>query len=184
MRQARRDLPRREALRLARLAARRLSMLGLVRGGTRIAIYSAVHGELSTAPLRQIAESRGCQVFLPRVSRGRGFHMTFVPLRKPWRANRYGVPEPLHVHGALPARWLDVVVVPLVAFDASGTRLGSGAGYYDRALAHLALRNDWRRPLVVGYAYDFQRVESLERKRWDVPMHLVVTDRHVYRTEA
>lgn len=184
MRRACRDLSPQERERLARRAARRLSRLGIVRAGARIALYAAVRGELSTEPLRRIAESRGCQLFVPRVTHSRACRMTFVPLREPYRSNRYGIPEPVGLRGALPARWLDVVIVPLVAFDASGTRLGSGAGYYDRALAHLALRNAWRRPLVVGFAYDFQRVESLERKRWDVPMQVIVTDRHVYRADT
>jgi len=184
MRRACGELSPKERARLARSAARRLSRLGLLRGGTRIALYTAVRGELPTGPLRRMAEARGCQLFVPRVTHSRAFRMTFVPLLKPYRSNRYGIPEPVGLRGALPARWMDVVIVPLVAFDASGTRLGSGAGYYDRALAHLALRNEWRRPLVVGFAYDFQRVESLERKRWDVPMHLIVTDRDVYRANA
>ncbi len=184
MRQACRDLSPNVRERLARQAARRLSLLGILRGGTRIALYTAVRGELPTESLRRIAESRGCQLFVPRVTHTRAFRMTFVPLREPYRSNPYGIPEPVGLNGALPARWMDVVIVPLVAFDASGTRLGSGAGYYDRALAHLALRNEWRRPLVVGFAYDFQRVESLERKRWDVPMHVIVTDRRIYRADS
>jgi 5-formyltetrahydrofolate cyclo-ligase len=107
--------------------------------------------------------------------------MTFVPLRPPYRKNRYGISEPRRIAGALGARWMDLIIVPLTAFDATGTRLGSGAGYYDRALAHLALRKEWRRPQVVGFAYDFQRVEALERRHWDIPMRLVVTEQRVYR---
>ena len=110
--------------------------------------------------------------------------MTFVPLRAPYRPNRYGIAEPSRTDGALTARWMDVVILPLVAFDASGTRLGSGAGYYDRALEYLALRKTWRRPRLIGFAYDFQCVPALERKRWDVPLPLIVTDAHVYRTGA
>jgi 5-formyltetrahydrofolate cyclo-ligase len=184
MRTARRDLPAWQRERLASQASRRLSALGLLRSGDRIAIYLPVGGEMSTEPLRRIAEERGCRVFVPRVTRSRSFRMTFVPLHAPYRKNRYGIPEPLRIDGALGARWLDVVIVPLTAFDATGTRLGSGAGYYDRALAHLALRKEWRRPQVVGFAYDFQRVETLERRRWDIPMRLIVTDKRIYRTHS
>ncbi|MGH8264657.1 MAG: 5-formyltetrahydrofolate cyclo-ligase, partial [Steroidobacteraceae bacterium] len=167
MRTARRALPVAERVRSARLASRRLAALGLLRSGDRFAIYLPVGGEMPTEPLRRIADARGCEVFVPRVTSTRSFRMTFVPLRPPYRRNRYGIPEPLRTDGALGARWMDVVIVPLTAFDATGTRLGSGAGYYDRALAHLALREEWRRPRVVGFAYDFQRVEALERRRWD-----------------
>jgi len=184
MRTARRALPVAERERAARLASRRLSALGLLRSGDRIAVYLQVGGEMPTESLLRIAEARGCKVFVPRVASTRSFRMTFVPLRPPYRKNRYGISEPLRTAGAAGARWMDVVIVPLTAFDAAGTRLGSGAGYYDRALAHLALREAWRRPRVVGFAYDFQRVEALERRHWDIPMDLVVTDKCIYRTHA
>jgi 5-formyltetrahydrofolate cyclo-ligase len=110
--------------------------------------------------------------------------MTFAPLRPPMRANRYGIPEPTGLRGSLSARWLDLMIVPLVAFDTTGTRLGSGTGYYDRALSYRSLRQNWRRPRLIGIAYDFQRVDSLERKPWDIPLGLIATDRTIYRTPA
>jgi 5-formyltetrahydrofolate cyclo-ligase len=137
---------------------------------------------MQTEPLIKIASERGCRLFLPRITNARAHRMTFAPMRSPFRPNRYGIPEPTRLKGSMSARWLDLVIVPLVAFDAAGTRLGSGAGYYDRALAHLALRQRWRRPKVVGIAYDFQQVAALERKPWDIPMDLVITDRTVFRT--
>src|SRR5258705_8070059 len=115
MRTARRDLPVNERERSARDASRRFSALGLLRSGDRIAVYLPVGGEIPTGPLRRIAEARGCRVFVPRVTRTHSFQMTFVPLRPPYRKNRYGISEPLRADGALGARWLDAVVVPLPA---------------------------------------------------------------------
>ena len=71
MRTARRALPVAERERCARQASRRLSALGLLRSGDRIAIYLQVGGEMPTEPLRRIAEARGCQVFVPRVTSAR-----------------------------------------------------------------------------------------------------------------
>jgi 5-formyltetrahydrofolate cyclo-ligase len=166
---------------LAERAAHRLASLGLLRNGERVAVYSATRGEMPTLPIIEIAASRGCELYVPQVVSPRSASMRFVPLRPPYRRNRYGIAEPVSTRGSLSARWLDLVIAPLVAFDASGTRLGSGAGYYDRALAHLALRKTWLKPEVVGLAYDFQRVDALARKPWDVPMRMIVTDRSVYR---
>jgi 5-formyltetrahydrofolate cyclo-ligase len=182
MRKLRRNLtPPVQAI-AGRAAARKLSQLGLLRSGRRIALYVATGGELPTDALLAVATRRGCRLYLPRITSHRSRRMTFAPLRAPFRANLYGIPEPASIANARSARWLDIVIVPLVAFDAAGTRIGSGAGYYDRALAHLALRRGWRRPKVIGLAYDFQRVESLERKAWDIPMNMIVTDRSTYRT--
>jgi len=171
-------------MRLSRRAAHRLAALGFLKAGTRVAVYQAIRGEMSTDPLTRIAASRGCRLYVPRVMSWRTARMMFVPLAPPFQTNRYGIPEPVNLRGAVSARWLDLVIAPLVAFDASGTRLGSGAGYYDRALAHLALRKTWLKPTIVGLAYDFQRVGSLARRSWDVPMHMIVTDRNVYRTNG
>jgi 5-formyltetrahydrofolate cyclo-ligase len=76
----------------------------------------------------------------------------------------------------LPATCLDVLVMPLVAFDRRGTRLGMGGGYFDRALAGAASR-----PLRVGVGFDFQEVNEIPAEPWDVPLALIVTDRRVLR---
>lgn len=184
MRKARRALSERERMRLARAMTRRLASLGLLRSGQRVALFVAIDGEMPTDPLLQLAARRGCRLFLPRITSYRARRMTFAPLRPPMRANRYGIPEPTGLRGSLSARWLDLMIVPLVAFDTTGTRLGSGTGYYDRALSYRSLRQSWRRPRLIGIAYDFQRVDSLERKPWDIPLGLIATDRTIYRTYA
>lgn len=81
-----------------------------------------------------------------------------------------------------PVRRLDVILLPLVAVDARGWRLGSGAGFYDRSLAHLRYGRRWRRPRLIGVAYEFQRVAQLEPQPWDVPLDAVVTERGFYPT--
>ena len=184
MRKARRALSERERNRLARAMTRRIATLGLLRSGQRVALFVAADGEMPTDPLCELASRRGCRLYLPRITSERAKRMTFAPRRPPFRTNRYGISEPAAIHGSLSARWLDLIIVPLVAFDATGTRLGSGAGYYDRALGYRALRKCWRRPRLVGIAYDFQSVTALERRPWDVPLGLIVTDRGTYPTRA
>jgi 5-formyltetrahydrofolate cyclo-ligase len=68
------------------------------------------------------------------------------------------------------------VLTPLVAFDLHGNRLGMGGGFYDRTFEFLNRHTHWRRPLLIGLAYDFQRVEQLYSHGWDVRLSGVVTE--------
>jgi hypothetical protein len=61
--------------------------------------------------------------------------------------------------------------------DAHGTRLGTGAGFYDRCLHHLRAGRRWRRPRLIGVAYDFQRVAALAAGAWDVPLDALLTEK-------
>jgi 5-formyltetrahydrofolate cyclo-ligase len=96
--------------------------------------------------------------------------------------NRFGIPEPSlrHRHRA-PPRGLHVIVMPLVAFDAAGHRLGMGGGFYDRTLSYLRRRRHWKAPKLVGAAHELQRVERIDSAPWDIPLDLVVTEAGVYR---
>ena len=67
------------------------------------------------------------------------------------------------------ARELDVIVMPLVAVDAQGNRMGMGGGFYDRTLAKTK-----QKPLKIGWAYDFQQVTALDSKPWDVKLDAAV----------
>ena len=94
------------------------------------------------------------------------------------RVNRYGIAEPDPRHAeVIPVRRLDLILLPLVAFDERGWRLGSGAGYYDRALHHLRTGRRWRRPKLIGVGYECQRVDRLQPDAWDVPLDGMLTER-------
>ena len=72
---------------------------------------------------------------------------------------------------------LDLVLMPLVAFDKAGNRLGMGKGYYDRSLKILNHRKAWRRPRLTGIAYEFQRVDKIDNEPWDIPLQFALTDK-------
>ena len=138
-----------------------------------IAGYLAVKGEQAVAPAMRLARSLGATTAVPVVQ---GQSMSFVVIDDATRFthNRFGIPEP--ELGPEPATAplrptdLDLVLLPLVAFDLQGNRLGMGGGFYDRWFATAE-----GRPRLVGVAHDFQRVEMLEPMSWDVPLDAVVT---------
>jgi 5-formyltetrahydrofolate cyclo-ligase len=106
--------------------------------------------------------------------------MRFVELTGRQRPNRLGIAEP-EGSRMIGARWLDVVFLPLVGFDARGVRLGMGGGFYDRAFAFRRWRTAWHAPRLVGVAYAFQQVESLTAAAHDVRLDAVVTEERMVK---
>ncbi|RYG86954.1 5-formyltetrahydrofolate cyclo-ligase [bacterium] len=165
-------------------AARRIAVfadaLRLLRPGRRIALYLPLAEEIDTAPLMKRARARHCQVFLPRITDTRRNRMSFVSADGPWRRGRWGILEPVGTTRRA-ARELDVIFTPLVGFDSAGNRMGMGKGFYDRALAFRRRHPHRRHPLLVGLAFECQRVESLPVRPHDVPLDLLITERAPHR---
>lgn len=144
------------------------------RRARRIAVYLAFDGEPSLAPLVEAARRQRKRLYVPVL---RGMTMTFAELERGAKlaANFFGIMEP-KVGGKIDARELDLVLTPLVAFDDRGVRIGVGRGYYDRAFKFLRHRSHWRRPKLLGVAYELQRVGALTPSSWDVPLWGAVTE--------
>lgn len=183
MRARRRLVTRTERLAAARRFAVAADRLHLLRPGRRIAIYLPYGSEADVIPIARRAWQRGCEVYAPVVTHRRRFRMRFAPYAPgpTQKLNAYGIAEPDHAaRERIGARALDVIFMPLVAFDARGWRLGSGAGFYDRSLQHLRSTRAWRRPKLIGVAYDVQLTDALVPDAWDVPMDAVLTESHTY----
>ncbi|MDB6089479.1 MAG: 5-formyltetrahydrofolate cyclo-ligase, partial [Gammaproteobacteria bacterium] len=180
LRARRRSVPPGERARAAQLVARNVDSRFHLRSGLRIAVYASLPSELDTAPLIALARRRGCRIYVPRIDRHTlGRKMRFVELTGRQRPNRLGIDEP---DGALTlgARWLDVVFLPLVAFDSHGVRLGMGGGYYDRAFEFRRWRTVWHAPRLVGLAYSIQQVERITFAAHDVRLDAVVTEQRAF----
>ena len=173
--------------RAAAATARLLALPELAEvAGRTIAGYVAGQGELDPAAVLERAGARGCKVALPRVSREAPrlrFHEVAPGAALAATSGPFGLREPDAAAPELPIGDLDVVIVPGVAFDAEGRRLGFGGGYYDGALA-MARAGAPGRPTLIGIAYDFQIVDDCPAGAGDVPVDLVVTDARVLRRAA
>ncbi len=155
---------------------------------SKIAFYQAFDGEINPAPAMQAALDHGKRCFLPVISLDNE-SLAFVEYTagSSLEKNHFGILEPkLYPNNALAPEHMDVIFMPLVAFDLSGTRLGMGKGYYDKKLAFMS-RNSNEMSLnstnitkLVGLAHECQRVEQLERAEWDVPLDKIITDQTTY----
>lgn len=154
----------------------RLMSVGAVQRAHTIAVYRAVGHELDPAAAMAAMEARGIRTLLPRMIDGR-IHL--APSGDPGLlvAGHHGIPEP--ASGSVPLDEVDVVVLPGVAFDLDGGRLGRGGGHYDRLLAMLPAD-----VVRIGLAHTGQMVTRVPRGEHDELLDILVTDRAVHHTGA
>ncbi len=178
----RKAIPRAQRLYDAARAARRADAFLLRHGARCVAVYLPHGSELDTWPLIGKLQRRGIKVLVPKLTPVAG-RMNFVRLGKTHHtvrhaANRYGIAEPKRQR-RIAARVIDVVLVPLLAVDKRGFRLGAGGGYYDRWFASHAAG---RRPLRLGYAHLEQLSDQpLPHQAWDIRLHGLITPAGIRR---
>lgn len=143
-----------------------------------VAGYWAVRGEVPLNLAVARLSSRGQRYFLPVLDESAPRTLRFAEFvaGAPLAPNRFGIPEPSDIE-TISAQQLDVVLLPLLAFDARGNRLGTGGGWYDTSFSFLREQPRPARPLLVGVGYAFQQVDALPVESWDVPLDYVATDR-------
>lgn len=178
MRAARRTLSDQEQADAAESLLRHMQQRPEFRRARRVAVYLPRDGEIDPGPLAGWFHRRRCLVCLPAidpVTRG-SQRLQFAPWRPDsrWHTNRFGIPEPV-AERRVPGWTLDLVLLPLVAFDAAGNRLGMGGGFYDRTFD--VRRPRAHRPRLIGLAHALQEVAALPAEDHDVPLDGIATDR-------
>jgi len=184
MRQRRRSLSTEQIQTASYDLASRLAHSRQFQTSQHIAFYLANDSEIDPGYLLTMAWDHGKTCYLPVLGLRNTRRLWFLPFERntPLLNNRFGIPEPVHSRRARllkPVR-LDLVFMPLVAFDLQGNRLGMGGGFYDRTLAFLRTRQYWQKPRLIGLAYDFQQIDKLPHASWDVPLHAIATNSGLY----
>lgn len=155
-------------------AAHRFIQSSLFHSSHHIACYAAGDNEFcSDAIIKHIWKmKKNC--YLPVLTEK---ILTFVAYREGdhLKKNRYRILEPL-AENHFPIDNIQVVLVPLVAFDLQGNRIGMGAGYYDRTFAFLKKMPE-RKIRLIGLGYEFQHIEALPHDEWDVPLDGILTEK-------
>jgi len=184
IREQRRLLSQRQQRQHSRAAARLVAGWFPYLKARHVAVYFDTDGELGLESLVSSARRCGKSIYLPVLHPFSDGKLWFSEWREFDRLqlNRYGIPEPVprERKQVLPCM-LDMVLVPLVAFDRSCFRLGMGGGYYDRTFAYRKSRLCWRRPMLVGVAHDLQRLERIDVNPWDISLDAVITERQIYQ---
>jgi 5-formyltetrahydrofolate cyclo-ligase len=168
-------MPAGSAAEKGRAACEALVALGAFREARAVMMYLPLPLEVDTAPVAQAAWRDGKTVLVPKVDYDER-HMIAVRCETPedeMRVDRYGILQPVGGE-PWPLGEIDLVVVPALAFDRRGHRLGHGAGFYDRFLAGADAGT-----VVCGLAFAEQVVDELPVRAHDHRLHVLVTDREV-----
>ncbi|MCR9257583.1 MAG: 5-formyltetrahydrofolate cyclo-ligase [Alphaproteobacteria bacterium] len=138
-----------------------------------VSLYWPIGSEIDTAPLLAVLFERGHVLGLP-VTPGSPGPLSF----RRWTPDTEMTVGPMNipVPKASPAMFPDILLVPLLAFDTRGYRLGYGGGYYDRTLSQARAR---RRVMAIGLAYDEQEVDQVPTEPTDQPLDMVITPTRV-----
>lgn len=172
MAERRRAVAPSEAAAAAQVTARTLLGCAPARTARRFGLYAALRDEIPTRPLFDAVVGSDREAWLPRIASGR--RLEFAPVSD-WaalRPGRHGILEPLPEVAAGGLEVGDVVVVPGVAFDVDGNRLGRGGGYYDAAFPPGAVG-----PTLIGLGYEFQIVDAVPHDARDRRVDALVTER-------
>jgi len=152
-----------------------LQKSGLLEGKGLFALYAAAKGEVRTRTLFEVLKKEGKTVVLPCV-RGKGPDIDFYKVDD-WDElvpSRLGIPEPQPENGPVDPHDFDMVIVPAVAFDRQGGRVGYGMGCYDRVL----FRTREECPMI-GIGYDFQLFGKVPMQEHDIPLTGVITESEI-----
>jgi 5-formyltetrahydrofolate cyclo-ligase len=142
-----------------------------------IAFYVSMEGEVDTHDIMQAAWAKGKRVITPRVSSGRSLDLCEINSLDDLEKGTYDILEPKSHCTVVKPDEIDLVVVPGIAFDRRGHRIGSGKGYYDRLLKKTKC-------IHVGLAYNFQIIDYIPEEDFDVPCQLVVTENELINAVA
>jgi 5-formyltetrahydrofolate cyclo-ligase len=176
---ARRDaLSPAERARAAETIAARAFPLA-VATGTIVSGFAPMKSEINPLPLMRKLAAAGAQLALPVVAgKGKPLIMRAWVFGEPLGSGVWGIREPKPEAAEVEP---DILIVPLLAFDRRGHRIGYGAGYYDMTIAALRAK----KPIVaVGIAFAAQEIETVPITPRDARLDLVLTEREVIDCRA
>jgi 5-formyltetrahydrofolate cyclo-ligase len=171
---ARRDaLPAAERARAAEAIAARALPVPL-QSDSMVSGFMPMKSEINPLPLMRKLAAAGARLALPVVAgRGKPLIMRAWEIGEPLAAGVWGIRQPAPSAAEVAP---DILLVPLLAFDRAGHRIGYGAGYYDITIAALRAR---QAVVAIGLAFAAQEIAAVPATPHDAPLDLVLTEREV-----
>lgn len=157
-----------------------LRAFSVTASARHIGLYLVNDGEIDPAKFMHWAFTQARHCYLPILNIRQDQPMKFAEItpQSHFELNRFGIPEPVvKSEELLNARELDVVLMPLVAFDLIGNRIGMGGGFYDRTLEFTRQHPYDQRPKLIGLAHEFQYSGEIEPSPWDIPLDGIATEK-------
>ena len=136
--------------------------------------YFPVNYEIDCLEILKKLETKNFGICLPKIKKNNEMEFYKYSFDDPLQINSFGIPEPLTKKKVNP----DILLVPLVAFDRRGYRIGYGGGFYDRYFEKLQKRKNF---ISIGLAYSFQIVNKVPNEAFDKPLNLVATEKKIYK---
>ncbi len=186
IRQQRRQLSTEFVQQTTNLICQQIIATDIFKKSQHIGAYLAHDSEANTTACIQQAILEQKKIYLPVINANKTFHFYHYYENMPLLRNCYDILEPdTKNQSPIETQSLDLILMPLVAFDKHGHRLGMGQGYYDRTLQFLLNQPaKEKRPLLIGLAYEFQKIDTIEAMAWDVPLNVVVTEKEIYNFDT
>lgn len=183
IRKLRKTLTARQQKLASRNLLKQLHQSRLLLSHTHIALYLGNDGELNPEQLIPLLWAKKKKLYLPVIHPLAKHQLCFCAFTKKTalRQNRFGIKEPdFRRTKRMSRQFLSLVMLPLVAFDSNGNRMGMGGGFYDRSFAYKHKRT-MSKPKLIGLAHNFQKQTSLPTEEWDVPLDGILTDTDFYK---
>jgi 5-formyltetrahydrofolate cyclo-ligase len=154
-----------------------IQLLGKLAADSVVALYAPKGTEVDTARIDADARSRSLRVVYPRIADGAlrlAFHEAAIDELVP---STFGIREPLPTSPTTEITDIAAMIVPGLAFDRAGGRIGWGRGYYDATLVHAPAA------MRIGLAFECQILEHVPREAHDAVLHYVVSEAAIYRAQ-
>lgn len=158
------------------LIREKLEKLPEFQKAQNILAYVSTPEEVSTHEIIKTALKNGKKIFVPRIH---GDQMMVCPISdwKELKPGNFGILEPCEtINHELPEQ-IDVILIPGIAFDARGHRIGYGRGFYDRFLSQINNTNNSKNTLKIGLAFHQQIVDEISEEEHDVPLDVIITEK-------
>jgi len=178
---ARKELSHEELLELSNAVMKNVISSSEYKNSKVVATYVAKRDEVKTEGIIRHSLKLGKRVLVP-VSHPESTNLVFSEIgdyERELAPGHFGVPEPINQYlRPVPLNDADLILVPLIAWDDRGYRLGYGKGYFDSALAGVAVSS-----VTMGLGLEYQHVKKIPEEKHDVPLKAVATERRIVRID-